>query len=234
MKKIFVLAWLSVPVGNICAAGMTCSPDVLDKDGKGAALLFSALPLNHSKFAVRWEKARKELEKTLPGLRFEKTENLHVTLSFNGSGWDPAKIPDLEKYGLDGPDLSSGPLTMKGSPEIFGPKKDVLALELTPVPAEWSARLMKDRNTMTELGLRKKDMFDDVFRAHVSLAYARKPGDPDGDIARFQKWMTDRAKRFDGLGFRIDAAVKPLWMLVQGKDDATRFVPLRSYCKDGR
>lgn len=212
------------------AAGLTCPEGSLDKDGHGSALLFSALPLNKTKFARRWGKAQKELAKTFPSLRFETPENLHVTLAFMGGGWDPAKLDVLEKYGLDGPALSSGPLTMKGTPDLFGGKKEVVALHLETVPEEWAKRLMKDRDAMTELGLRKRDRFDDVFTAHVSLAFASKPDEQRDELARFEKWMADHASRFDGLAFKIDKSIKPAYFVVLGKDETTRFVPLRRYC----
>lgn len=140
------------------AAGLSCPPSGLDKDGRGTPLLFSALPLGKTRFAKRWAKARKELTREFPGLRFEKPENLHITLSFDGSGWDPATMDVRETYGLDGPDLSSGPLAMKGTPDLFGGKKEVVALHMTPVPDEWAARLMKDRDALTA---------KEIGRAHV-------------------------------------------------------------------
>ena len=212
------------------AAGLTCPADGLDKKGLGAPLLFSALPLGKTPFARRWTKAQKELAREFPGLRFEKPENLHVTLVFVGAGWDPKKTELLETYGLDGPDLSSGTVTLKGHPEIFGPKKNVAVLELTPVPKEWEARLMKDRQTLTDRGLRKRDVFDDVFRAHVTLASAPKPDEQRAELERFGKWMTDRAARFGGLNFAFDRSIEPAFFVVLGKDEATRFVPLHEYC----
>jgi hypothetical protein len=119
---------------------------------------------------------------------------------------------------------------MKGAPDLFGRKKEVLALHLTPVPDEWAQRLMKDRQTMTDLGLRKRDTFDDVFTAHVSLASAPKPDEQREELARFEKWMSDHASRFGGLSIPIDKAIKPAYFVVQGKDETTRFVPVREYC----
>ena len=217
-------------VSPCLGAGLTCPADGLDKDGHGSVLLFSALPLNKTKFAKQWSKAQKELAKTFPGLRFEKPENLHITLSFNGAGWDPAKIDLMEKYGLDGPDLSSGPLKMKGAPDLFGGKKEVVALHLTPVPEEWATRLMKNRQTMTDLGLRKRDRFDDVFTAHVSLASAPKPDEQRDELDHFEKWMAAHASRFGGLNIAIDRSIAPAYFVVRGKAETTQFVPLREYC----
>lgn len=214
------------------AAALSCPAAGLDKTGKGSVLLFSALPLGETKFAARWKKARPELVKEFPGLRFEKPENLHVTLVFVGMGWDPEKIPEMEKYSLNGPDLSSGPLKMKGTPDLFGPSKQVVALHLNPVPSEWETRLMKDRETMTGLGLRSKDRYDDQFKAHISLASSATPDVKRDELARFQKWMTDHASRFGGLELPIDRSVKPKFMVVLGKDEDTRFVPLHGYCKE--
>jgi 2'-5' RNA ligase len=220
----------SLVVSPCFAAGLSCPADGLDKDGHGTALLFSALPLGKTKFAKQWAKAQKELAKSFPGLRFEKSENLHITLSFDGAGWDPATIDTREKYGLDGPDLSSGPLKMNGAPDLFGGKKEVVALHMTPVPDEWANRLMKDRQTMTDLGLRKHDRFDDVFTAHVSLASAPKPDEQREELARFEKWLSDHASRFGGLTIPIDKSIKPAYFVVLGKAETTRFVPLRAYC----
>jgi 2'-5' RNA ligase len=220
----------ALAVSPCLGAALSCPADGLDKDGRGSVLLFSALPLNKTKFAKQWDKSQKELATKFPGLRFEKSDNLHITLAFMGAGWDPAKIDVMEKYGLDGPDLSSGPLKMKGAPDLFGSKKEVVALHLTPVPEEWANRLMKDRQTMTDLVLRKRDPFDDVFAAHVSLASAPKPDEQREELARFQKWMADHASRFGGLNIPIDRSIKPKYFVVLGKAETTRFVPLREYC----
>lgn len=212
------------------AAGLSCPADALDKDGRGALLLFSALPLGKTKFAKDWGKAQKELAKKFPGLAFEKTENLHVTLSFMGAGWKPDETELMEKYALNGPDLSSGPLVMKGAAEMFGPKKQVVALALTPVPMEWATRLMADRQTLTDKGFRKRDAYDDVFKPHVSLASAPKPDEQREELARFQTWMSEHAKRFGGLDLALTRDIKPAFFLVLGKGPETRFVPLRAYC----
>jgi 2'-5' RNA ligase len=233
--RFLAAALVGASIAGPCfSAGLSCPADGLDKDGHGSVLLFSALPLNKTKFAKRWEKSQKELAKKFPGLRFEKTENLHVTLSFMGAGWDPAKIDVMEKYGLEGPDVSSGPLEMKGTPDLFGTKKEVVALHLEPVPEEWAKRLMKNRQTMTDLGLRKRDRFDDVFAAHVSLASAPKPDEPREELARFEKWMSDHAARFGGLRIPFDRSIKPAYFVVLGKAETTRFVPLREYCAAGK
>ena len=220
----------AAPSVAVHAAGLTCPADSLDKDGRASVLLFSALPLSETKFAVRWTKAQKELKKEFPGLRFEKTENLHITLVFVGMGWEPAKIEEMEMLGLDGPDLSSGALKLKGAMDLFGPKKHVAVLHFDPTPAEWGARLMKNRQTMTDRGFRKRDMFDDQFKAHVSLAFASKPEEQRAELERFEKWMTDHAARFDGLEVSVDRKVKPAFFVVLGKDEAVRFAPLHGYC----
>src|ERR1700727_2826580 len=128
-------------------AGLICPAESVDKQGLGTLPLFSSLPLGKTKFASRWAKVQKELAKKFPGLRFEKPENLHVTLAYMGTGWDPARTEEMEKYGLDGPDLSSGTLKTKGAPEFYGDHKEVVALTLSPIPEEWASRLMKDRQT---------------------------------------------------------------------------------------
>ena len=212
------------------AAGLSCPAEALDKDGRATFLLFSALPLGKTKFAKEWGKARKELSKKFPGLAFEKTENLHVTLSFMGGGWKPEDAELMESYALNGPDLSSGPLVMKGAPELFGPRKQVVALDLTPVPTEWAARLMRDRQTLTDKGFRKRDAYDDVFKPHVSLASAPKPDEQREELARFQAWMTEHAKRFGGLEIAFTRDIKPAFFLVLGKGPEVRFVPLRDHC----
>ncbi len=230
MKRIAVAVLLAALVRPCFAAGISCPADALDKDGKGALLLFSALPLGKTKFAKEWGKARKELTKKFPGLSFEKVENLHVTLSFMGPGWNPAETDAMEALSLDGPDLSSGTLPLKGAPELFGPKKHVVALALSPVPEEWAARLMKNRDAATAKGFRKRDMYDDVFKPHMSLASAPKPDEQREELARFQAWMTEHAKRFGGLALPLTRDVKPAFFLVLGKGPDTRFVPLRDYC----
>jgi len=230
MKRAAVLAaslWLARPCAG---AGLACPADALDKDGRGVLLLFSALPLGGTKFARAWEKARPRLIKDFPGLRFEKTENLHATLVFVGAGWDPARAAELEAHGLDGPDISSGPLTMQGAPQLFGPRKDVAALRLDPVPSEWERRLMKDRQALTDAGLRKRDMFDDVFIPHVSLAYAAEPDAQRPELERFERTLTKHAGRFADLRFLLDRSIQPEFFVVQGKDETTRFARLRSVC----
>ncbi len=212
------------------AAGLVCPAEALDKDGRATLLLFSALPLGKTKFAKEWGKAQKELSKKFPGLAFEKTENLHVTLSFMGGGWKPEDAELMEKYALNGPDLSSGSLVMKGAAELFGPKKQVVALDLTPVPTEWATRLMMDRQTLTDKGFRKRDAYDDVFKPHVSLASAPKPDEQREELARFKAWMTEHAKRFGGLDIAFTRDIKPAFFLVLGKGPEVRFVPLRDHC----
>jgi 2'-5' RNA ligase len=228
--KLVVFVLLAALSRPCLAAGISCPADALDKDGKGTLLLFSALPLGKTKFAKEWGKAQKELTKTFPGLVFEKPENLHVTLSFMGPGWKPAEAGEMEALALEGPDLSSGPLTMKGAPDLFGPKKQVVALALSPVPEEWASRLMKKRQAMTDKGFRKRDMYDDVFQPHVSLASAPKPDEQRDELASFKAWMSARAKRFGGLELPLTRDAKPAFFLVLGKSPATRFVPLREYC----
>jgi 2'-5' RNA ligase len=212
------------------AAGLMCPSDGLDKQGLGTAPLFSSLPLGKSSFAAKWDKARPELAKKFPGLSFEKAGNLHVTLVYMGTGWDPSKVGEMERLGLDAPDLSSGTLKLKGAPEMYGDHKEVVALTLTPVPAEWSARLMKDRRALTDEALRKLDKYDAVFKPHVSLASAPKPDDQRAELAAFAKWMDDHASRFGKLEIPIDRSVKPEFDVVQGKAETLRFVPLHEYC----
>ena len=230
MRTLAALLLVGALVPPCFAVGVSCPADALDKDGKGTLLLFSALPLGKTKFAKEWGKAQKELAKEFPGLSFEKPDNLHVTLSFMGAGWKPDETEAMETYALDGPDLSSGPVKMKGAPELFGPKKQVVALDLSPVPEEWSLRLMKNRQTLTDKGYRKRDMYDDVFKPHVSLASASKPDEQREELARFQAWMTGHAKRFGGLELPFTRDIKPAFFLVLGKAETLRFVPLRSYC----
>jgi 2'-5' RNA ligase len=216
--------------GTCSAAGLKCPADALDAQGKGKLLLFSSLPLGQTRFASKWAKVQKELAKKFPGLRFEKPENLHVTLAFMGAGWDPAKIDEMEKLGLEGPDLSSGTLKTKGTPELYGDHKEVVALTLKPIPDEWARRLMKKRQAMTDEGLRKLDKYDGVFKAHVSLASAPKPDDQRDELARFQKWTADNAKRLGGLEIPLDRSIKPEYDVVEGKAETTRFVPVRDVC----
>ena len=230
MRTLAALLLLAALVPPCFAAGISCPADALDKDGKATLLLFSALPLGKTKFAKEWGKAQKELAKKFPGLAFEKVENLHVTLSFMGPGWNPAATEEMEKLSLDGPDLSSGPLKMNGTPDLFGPNKQVVALALTPVPGEWAARLMKNRDEATAKGFRKRDRYDDVFKPHISLASAPKPEEQREELARFQAWMTERAKRFGGLEIAFTRDIKPAFFLVLGKAETLRFVPLRSHC----
>ncbi|MDD5305056.1 MAG: hypothetical protein PHS14_18310 [Elusimicrobia bacterium] len=225
---LLLFAALSRPCA---AAGLSCPADALDKDGRGALLLFSALPLGKTKFAKKWGKARNELAKKFPGLAFEKPENLHVTLAFMGAGWKPDDAEAMETLALSGPDLSSGPLVMKGAPEMFGPQKQVVALALGPVPGEWSSRLMKDRQALTDKGFRKRDAYDGVFQPHVSLASAPKPDEQREELSRFQAWMTEHAKRFGGLNLAFTRDIKPAFFLVLGKGPETRFVPLREFCR---
>ncbi len=147
-----------------------------------------------------------------------------------GPGWNPAVIDDMEKLSLDGPDLSSGALKMDGAPDLFGPNKNVVALALSPVPEEWSARLMKNRDEATAKGFRKRDRYDDVFKPHISLASAPKPDEQRAELEAFQAWMIKHAKRFGGLKLPLTRDVKPSFFLVQGKGPDTRFVSLREYC----
>jgi 2'-5' RNA ligase len=224
MKTAFAAALLLLTSVAASAAALACPADA------GSKLLFSAIPLGKTQFGRDWEKAQPELAKKFPGLAFEKTGNLHVTLSFMGAGWKPEDADEMEKLSLDGPDLSSGPLKMKGAPELFGPKKQVVALELTPVPGEWAARLMKNRDAATARGFRKRDAYDDVFKPHVSLASAPKPDEMRGELARFQAWMAKNAGRFGGLVLTITGDEKPAFFLVLGNGPETRFTPLREYC----
>jgi len=224
MKAALAAALLLLTASLSRAAGLACPADA------GSKLLFSSIPLGATAFAKEWEKAQPELAKKFPGLRFEKTENLHVTLSFMGAGWKPEDVGEMEKYALNGPDLSSGTLTLKGAPELYGPKKNVAALELTPVPSEWAARLMRDRQILTDKGFRKRDMFDDVFKPHVSLAFADKPDEQREELGGFQAWMAKHAKRFGGLEIQFDRSAPPAFFLVVGKGADTRFTPLREYC----
>jgi 2'-5' RNA ligase len=229
--RLFAAVLLGAALVRPClGAGLTCPAESVDKRGLGSIPLFSSLPLGKTKFARQWAKAQKELARKFPGLRFEKPENLHVTLVYMGVGWDPAKTEEMEKYALDGPDLSSGALTLKGSPEMFGDHKEVVALTLTPIPAEWTSRLMKDRQTLTDEGLRKRDKYDGVFKAHVSLASAPKPDEQRAELGAFAQWMADRAARFGGLDIPFDRAIKPGLFVVLGKAETTRFVPLREHC----
>ncbi|HXS99777.1 MAG TPA: 2'-5' RNA ligase family protein [Elusimicrobiota bacterium] len=228
--RLAAAAVLLALAGRCAAAGLTCPADAVDAQGKGKLLLFSSLPLGKTGFASKWAKVQKEVAKKFPGLRFEKPENLHVTLAFMGAGWDPAKIDEMERLGLEGPDLSSGTLKTKGTPEFYGDRKEVVALTLSPIPREWATRLMKKRQAMTDEGLRKLDKYDGVFKAHVSLASAPKPGEQREELARFQKWTADNAKRLGGLEIAFDRSIKPEYDVVLGKAETTRFVPLREVC----
>jgi 2'-5' RNA ligase len=137
VKIAAFLAGILFLISPCFAAPLVCPPDVVDSSGTGKAVLFSSLPLDKTDFAVRWSSALPELKKEFPTLRFEKTENLHITLAFMGvGGWNPAKVEEMERYALDGPDYSSGAVTLKGSPDLFGPKKNVVVLHFTAAPPE--------------------------------------------------------------------------------------------------
>jgi 2'-5' RNA ligase len=230
-----LLAVIFILASSAAAVGVSCPASVVDDKGLGKVPLFSSLSLANTPFAKRWSKARKQLAKEFPHLRFEKPSDLHITLAFMSvSGWDAAKIEEMEKLGLDGPDLSSGPVRMTGTPDLFGPQKQVVAIRMEPVPQEWSKRLMADRQKMTDAGLRPRDRFDDVFTPHVTLATASKPDEQREELTRFQKWMTDRAKKFGDLKIEIDRKIVPRYFLVIGKDETTSFEPLRGYCADAK
>lgn len=222
MKAVLAATLLLLSAVAARAAGLACPADA------GSKLLFSSLPLGKTTFAAEWEKAQPELAREFPGLRFETAENLHVTLSFMGAGWKPEDAGEMERLSLDGPDLSSGALSLKGTPELFGPKKHVVALALSPVPEEWAARLMKNRDAATARGFRKRDMFDGVFKPHVSLAFAAKPEEQRVELDRFAAWIAKRAKRFGGLEITFDRSIAPAFYLVAGQ----RFTPLREYCAE--
>ncbi len=230
MKRFLFSALLSSLLVRTAAAALNCPKEALDKDGKGAVLLFSAIPLGSTSFGKNWDKARPELLKAFPGLRIEKTENLHITLAFMGMGWDPAKLDEMEKLGLEGPDVSSGPVTLRSLPDLFSPQKNIVALNLGPVPNEWDERLISKRDAMTEAGLRKRDRFDGVFKAHISLASAPKPDEQRAELARFRAWMSAHSARFGGPELTLDGSAKPAYFVVLGKDEATRFVALHSFC----
>jgi 2'-5' RNA ligase len=218
---------------SAAAAAVSCPANVVDEKGLGRIPLFSALSLAKTPFAKKWAGVRKELAKEFPSLRFEKPENLHVTLAFMSvNGWDSAKIEAMEKLGLDAPDLSSGPVKMTGTPDLFGPTKNVVALKVEPVPGEWTKRLMADRDAMTAAGLRPRDRFDAVFTPHVTLATAPKPDEQRADLVRFEKWLQDHAPKLGDLKFELNRKIEPHFYLVLGKDEATRFEPLRGVCAD--
>ena len=101
---------------------------------------------------------------------------------------------------------------------------------MSPVPEEWSSRLMKNRQTLTDKGFRKRDRYDDVFKPHISLASAPKPDEQREELARFQAWMSKHARRFGGLELSFTRDIKPAFFLVLGKAETLLFVPLRSYC----
>ncbi len=225
------LGAVCVLAASSAAAGLSCPPGVLDEKGLGRVPLFSSLPLSRTPFARNWRRAQKELAKKFPYLLFEKPENLHITLAFMSvSGWDPAKLADMERLGLDGPDLSSGPVTLTGTPDLFGPQKQVAAMRLEPVPPSWSKRLRADRQAMTDAGLRPRDRYDDVFTPHVTLATAPKPDEQRAELARFEKWLSAHARALGGLRIVLDRSVKPVYFVVIGRDADTRFEPLRAYC----
>ncbi|NNN07224.1 MAG: hypothetical protein HKL90_15125 [Elusimicrobia bacterium] len=224
-------AAFGVLAASSAAAGLSCPAGVLDDKGLGRVPLFSSLPLSRTPFAGKWRRAQKELAKKFPHLHFEKPSNLHITLAFMSvSGWDPAKLPDMERLGLDGPDFSSGPVKMTGTPDLFGPQKQVVAMRMEPVPAEWSKRLRADRQAMTDAGLRPRDRYDDAFTPHVTLATAPKPDEQRGELARFEKWLDAHAKSLGGLKIVLDRSVKPAYFVVIGRGADTRFEPLRAYC----
>ena len=235
LSRAAALLALATLASSAAAAGVACPATVVDDKGLGTVPLFSSLPLTKTPFAKKWAKAQKELAKEFPRLRFEKPENLHITLAFMSvKGWDAAKLGEMEKLGLDGPDLSSGPVKMTGTPDLFGPNKNVVAIRLEPVPQEWSARLMADRQKMTDEGLRPRDRFDDVFTPHVTLATAPKVDEQREELARFQKWMGDHAKKFGDLRIELDRKIVPAYYLVLGKDETTRFEPLRGVCANAK
>lgn len=231
-RVLLALALAAAAAPRSFATGLLCPSGVLDARGYGAVPLFSALPMSGSSFARRWSRALPGLSKEFPDLRFEKPENLHVTLVFvSTAGWDSTRVDDYEKYAMDGPDVSSGPLVMKGALDTFGPKKDVAVLHFSAIPKEWPARLMKDRDVATAKGLRPRDRYDDVFEAHVSLAFARDAEKDRAELRRFEKRMETHAADFDGLSVRLDRAERPALFLVLGGGDSVRFVPLKAYCR---
>jgi len=229
---MLVASVLALPAA---AAGVSCPKDVVDEKGMGQVPLFSALSLAKTPFAKKWGKAQKELAQEFPTLRFEKPENLHITLAFMSvKDWDQARLSEMERIGLDGPDLSSGPVKMTGTPDLFGPQKNIVAIRLEPVPEEWAKRLMSDRQKMTDGGLRPRDRYDDVFTPHVTLATAPKVDEQRGELARFEKWLADHAKKFGDLKSTLDRKIVAAYDLVIGKDEATRFEPVRGYCADAK
>ncbi len=233
MKRLVAAAALAGFCAASSVAGPSCPAAIADARGVGRVPLFSAIPLSRTPFARRWERARRGLAEKFPGLRFEKTEDLHITLVFvSTAGWDLARLGEMERLGLDGPDLSSGPVVLGGTPDLFGPDKDVAALRLGPVPSEWSRRLMADRDAMTAAGLRPRDRYDAVFVPHASLAYARTPKDRP-ELKRFEAWLLKRARRFAGLKFAVGRENAPRYYLVTGRGDSTEFPPLRGKCSVG-
>lgn len=232
MKRVLLLATLAAFARPCAAGGLACPAGVLDPRGYGAVPLFTALPLGRSAFAKQWAKALPALSKEFPGLRFEKPENLHVTLVFiSTAGWDSTRLDEIEKHALDGPDVSSAPLVLQGGLDTFGPKKDVAVLHLAGVPDEWRSRLMKDRQTLTDQALRPRDRYDDVFEAHVSLAFAADPVKQRPELLRFELWMADHAKSFGGLRVAFGRDTAPATFLVLGKGETTRFLPIKAYCR---
>lgn len=181
---------LSASTARADERSMKCLNAVL-QDGYGRVPLFSAIPLRDSALAKTWARLAPKARQDFPGLRTERPEDLHITLVFLGSGWNPEKIEQIAQNSLIGP--AHGSLHSPLHPEVFGKNGQVMALRLESVPEEWSERINSAKQRLNEQGLKKPDLFNLQFKPHISLAQFRAADTSPEVMKRFQKWIEDAA-----------------------------------------
>lgn len=222
-----ILTAFSNQPAEACRSPVVCPTDLL-KDGLGNVSLFSAISLQNSGFAAQWGALLPQLRTLFPSLTFENPRDLHISEIYMGYNWDPNQVSSMERYALVSP--PAYPMTLQGTPTVFGGSSTYVVLELNPVASSWANQIVNNTATLTKLGLRKLDAYDGSFVPHITLA-AAQGSDANGEIAPFQQWLTKNSSSLGNFSITLNATDLPeLLISIYGNQDQYYF-PFHDICR---
>ena len=216
MRHLFFLFLLGLTFQNAMASSVTeetlinCN-QFIQKNNLKKGYLFSALPFDNTNIGKKWAQIRAEAEVLFPNLKIKKTPDLHITLVYIGD-WDLKNYNQYERTALVAP---SEDQTLHLEPVQMGRNKQVIALELHGISNNWTQKVVKAKDDLNKLNLKKVDSYDSNFRAHITLAEAKSKTPTETELKEleeFNKWISSKLSESD-LTVVINSENKPQLLL---------------------
>ncbi len=196
---------------SIDSQTLTSCNEYIQKNNLKKGFLFSALAFDKTPIGIKWNQLRIEAVTKFPNLKIKKTPDLHITIIYIGE-WDVKNYNEYQRLALIAPSENQ---ELHLEPVQMGRNKQVIALELHGISNDWSKQIVQSKETLNSSNLKKADVYDSNFRAHITLAESinKVPTEQEfKELDEFKTWISQKLSPSD-LVVTIDSNNKPVLLL---------------------